>query len=68
MYKPRGEFIQMTPNWFRLYAKYDYRGVEIIHFKAAGGRSFAAKSHGGEILRAKSREEIAAVIDMLLDE
>lgn len=67
MYKPRGEFIPLTPDWFRLYAKYEYRGAEIMYFKNAKTRSFAAKSNCGEILRAISRESIAEAIDTLLD-
>lgn len=67
MYKPRGEFILLTPAWFRLYDKYDYRGVEILHFKNVELGGFAAMSHCGEIIRAESREVIAEVLDALLD-
>ena len=68
MYKPRGEFTQLTPDWFRLYTKYTYRGVEILHFKKVETCGFAAKSNCGQILRARTREDIAEAIDALLDE
>jgi hypothetical protein len=67
MYKPRGEFTQLTPDWFRLYTKYDYRGVEILHFKKVEELGFAAKTNCGQILRTRTREDIAEAIDALLD-
>ncbi len=67
MYKPRGEFTQLTPHWFRLYTKYDYRGVEILHFKKVEERGFAAKTNCSQVLRARTREDIAEAIDALLD-
>ncbi len=66
MYKPQGEFTRLTPDWFRLYDKYDYRGVEILYFKTVEVRGFVAKSKCGEILRAKTQEGIAEAIDVFL--
>ena len=67
MYMPSGDFIKLTPDWFRLYAKYDYRGVEILHFKNVKVIGFAAKLPCGKIIRAAIREEIAEAIDVVLD-